>query len=295
MRYELTDLKLFLAIAESNSLSAGASMIHLSAPSASYRLKNLEQAIGAPLFTRGARGMTLTAAGRVLLDHVRSIMSTVQHMHSDIASFGSGERGHIRVVANSSCMEGLTPRLGRYLVTHPHINVELEERLSTDIVHAIATHTADIGLLAGEVETGQLSSALYAHDELILVTAIQHSICSQTPVSFAQLLDEAFVMPSKRSSNYIFLSKMASRLGRQLNVRVNVQSFPVVLRLVEANVGVSIIPRSVAIRAIRAGRVIGVPLAEEWAKRRQRIVATDFDELPIFIREFVSYLQLPES
>ncbi|EDW2056437.1 LysR family transcriptional regulator [Salmonella enterica subsp. enterica] len=294
MRYELTDLKLFIAIAESDSLSAGASAIHLSAPSASYRLKNLELAIGAPLFTRGPRGMTLTAAGRVLLEHVRSIMSIVQHMHSDIARFGSGERGQIRVMANSSCMEGLMSRLGRYLVTHPNVNVELEERLSADIVQAIANHNADIGLLAGDVETGQLSSSLYAHDELIVVTAIQHSVSSQTPVSFATLLDEDFVMPSKRSSNYIFLSKMASVLGRQLNVRVNVQSFPVVLRLVEANVGISVIPRSVAMRAIRAGRVTGIPLAEDWARRKQRIVAIDFDDLPAFVREFVAYLQFPE-
>lgn len=293
MRYELTDLKLFLAVAESESLSAGASVIHISAPSASYRLKNLEQAVGAALFVRGPKGMALTPAGRVLLTHVRTILSAVEHMQGDVARFGNGVKGHIRVVSNSSCMEGLTAALSRYLVTHPNIDVEMEERLSADIVRAVVDKSADIGLLAGEVATDKLSSMQYAEDELILVTAVQHPLSARTPISFEDVLDAEFVTLSKRSSNSQFLAQMAARLGRSIRVRVNVHNFSVVLRLVEENVGVSIVPRSVAARAIEAGRVAGVALAEPWAKRKQSVVALDFDALPTFVREFIDYLQAP--
>ncbi len=291
MRYELTDLKLFLAVAESESLSAGASVIHISAPSASYRLKNLEQAVGAALFVRGPKGMSLTPAGRVLLTHVRTVLSAVEHMQGDVARFGNGVKGHIRVVSNSSCMEGLTSALGRYLVTHPNIDVEMEERLSADIVRAVADKSADIGLLAGDVVTDKLPSMAYGENELILVTPVQHPLSSRVPISFEEALDAEFVTLSKRSSNFLFLSQMAARVGRSMKVRVNVHSFPVVLRLVEENVGVSVVPRSVAVRAIQEGRVACVPLAELWAKRKQSVVALDFAALPSFVREFVDYLK----
>lgn len=237
--------------------------------------------------------MALTPAGRVLLTHVRTVLSAVEHMQGDVARFGNGVKGHIRVVANSSCMEGLTSALSRYLVTHPNINVEMEERLSVDIVRAVADKTADIGLLAGEVVSDKLSSMAYGEDELILVTPVPHPFSTRSSVSFEEIVDTDFITLSRRSSNTQFLSLMADRVGRSLKVRVNVHSFPVMLRLVEENVGVSVVPRSVAVRAIQAGRVTGVRLTDPWAKRIQSVVAVDFDALPGFVREFIDYLREP--
>ncbi|MGA9705411.1 LysR substrate-binding domain-containing protein [Pseudomonas sp.] len=293
MRYELTDLRLFLAIADSESLSIGASVRFLSAPSASYRLKNLEQALGTPLFVRSAKGMVLTPAGRVLLDHVRVLLSAVQHMEGDLSRFSNGTKGHIRIVANSSCIVGLTATLGGYLVTHPNINIELEERLSEDVVQAVTENAVDIGLLAGDVEIGNLDAMLYGEDELILITSILHPLAKTSQVSFATVLDSDFVGLDRKSSNFLFLSQFASKLGRRINARVNVQSFPVLLQLVEDNVGVSIVPRSVANRALTEHRIAGISLQEPWSLRHQRIVANDFASLPPYVRSFVEYLMTP--
>lgn len=290
MRYELTDLKLFLAIAQAQSLSAGAAHMHLSAPSASYRLKNLEQAVGAPLFVRGPKGMEPTPAGRVLLDHVRTVLASLERMHGDVARFANGVKGHIRLVANSSCLTGLTPVLSRFLSTHPNINVELHERLSEAIVQAVADGTADIGLLAGDVDVQRLQAIAYAADELMLVTAPEHPLGTLAQVSFAETLDSDFVALSRKSSNSIFLAQIAAKLGRRMNVRVNVQSFAVVLQLVRDNVGIAVVPRSAATPAIEAGHVAGVALTETWARRNQRVVATDFKQLPAFVQQFVDGL-----
>jgi DNA-binding transcriptional LysR family regulator len=287
MRYELTDLRLFLAVAEAGSLSTGALNFHLSAPSASYRLKNLEQAVGAALFVRGPKGMALTRAGEALLGHVRNVLSAIQFMHGDLARFANGVKGQIRVVANSSCLARLTEPLTRFLVAHPNIDVELEERLSADIVQAVADRVADIGLLAGEVDIQQLEAIPYAQDELIFVTAMEHPLGALREISFLETLEAEFVGLGRKSSNFIFLSQIAGKLGRRLNVRVNVQSFPIVLQLVEENVGVSIVPRSIAVPALMAGRIVGVPLAEPWALRNQRVVAVSFKGLPPFVQEFV--------
>ncbi|WP_028217279.1 LysR family transcriptional regulator [Paraburkholderia oxyphila] len=290
MKYELTDLRLFFAITETQSLAAGAAKMHLSPPSASYRLKNLEQAVGATLFVRGPKGMDLTPAGQVLLDYVRNVLASLERMHGEVARFTNGVKGHIRLVCNSSCLVGLTTPLSRFLAVHPGINVDLEERPSEDISRAVAEGAADIGLLAGDVDVHPLAAIEYAVDELILVAAMQHPLATRPQIRFADALDCDFVAMGRRSSNYHFLLQIAGKLGRRLNVRVNVESFPAVLQFVEQNVGVAIVPRSVAAPMIASGQIAGIALDEPWAYRNQRVVAVDFERLPSFVRQFVDSL-----
>jgi len=122
MRYELTDLKLFLEIAQARSLSIGASAVHITASSASYRLKNLEQALGTALFVRTPRGMDLTPAGDAVLAHAREIFQGIERMHGDVGRFTSGLKGHVRIAANSSALNGFaTASIGRFLVLNPDV------------------------------------------------------------------------------------------------------------------------------------------------------------------------------
>ena len=109
MRYELTDLKVFLAIAAARSLSGGAADMHLTAPSASYRLKNLEQAMGAPLFERTPKGMALTPAGLTVKRYADSILGNVERLNEEMKRHTDGVAGHIRVFANSSTLNALMP------------------------------------------------------------------------------------------------------------------------------------------------------------------------------------------
>jgi DNA-binding transcriptional LysR family regulator len=129
MRYELTDLRVFTAIAEAKSLTEAASALHLTAPSASYRLKNLEQAMGVPLFLRTQRGMELTAAGETVLRYARLILNNVESLQGEMGRYTDGVEGHIRLFANSSTLCHLPAALSRFLAAYPNVNVDLEERL----------------------------------------------------------------------------------------------------------------------------------------------------------------------
>ena len=169
MRYELTDLRLFLAIAEAKSLSGGANAVHLTASSASYRLKNLEFAMGVPLFKREARGMELTPEGDFVLKHVRSLLAGVERMHGEVSGFASGLKGSVKLFANSSSLNGfIVPSLSRFLSANPNVNILLEERSSNTIEAAIAGQEADIGIFAGRAESAGVNATRYAVDELII-------------------------------------------------------------------------------------------------------------------------------
>ncbi len=291
MRYELTDLRLFLAIAEAQNLSAGAAAVHITASAASYRLKNLEQAMHTPLFVRAARGMELTPAGETLLVHVRELLLSVERMHGDVGRFSAGLKGHISLLANSSSLNGfMTPAVSRFLIANPDINSELEERPSHTVLASILGQEADVGICAGQVETGEARVMRYAVDELILVTPLGHALAGQAAMRFAVALEYDFVSMNRSTSNYVFLRDMAQRLGRMPNVRLHAHGFEAVLSLVEDGVGVALVPRSVAAQTLAQGRISEATLQEPWARRELNLIAPPADRLPSFTEAFIQFL-----
>jgi DNA-binding transcriptional LysR family regulator len=291
MRYELTDLRLFLAIAEARSLSGGANAVHLTPSSASYRLKNLELAMGVPLFKREARGMDLTTEGDFVLKHVRSLLAGVERMHGEVSGFASGLKGSVKLFANSSSLNGfIIPSLKRFLSAHPNVNILLEERSSTTIEAAIAGQEADIGILAGRARTDAVNATRYAMDELIIAVPLAHPIAENSPVRFPAVLDLDFVCMSRNSSNYVFLRDMAKLAGKTPKVRIHVHTFDAVLSMVEAGVGVSLVPRSVAAPALRDGRIAAVALCEPWAVRELTLVTHAGTPLSPFVAQVAEYL-----
>jgi DNA-binding transcriptional LysR family regulator len=291
MRYELTDLRLFLAIAEAHNLSAGASSVHITASSASYRLKNLEHALGTPLFLRNARGMELTPAGMVLLAHVRELLAGVQLMHSELGRFSAGLKGHVRLIANSSALNGfIIPSLGRFLVLNPDVNVDLEERQSEAIHAAVMAREADIGILAGDADLPGFRTLRYATDRLMVVTPLQHPLASEAELRMGAALDFDFVCMNRASSNYLFLHELAQRTGKTLRARLHAHSFEAVLSLVEAGVGIALVPSSIIGTAVQDGRLAAIELQEPWALRKLSLVMRAEGKLPAFTEEFVSFL-----
>ena len=291
MRYELTDLRLFQAIAEAQSLSGGASATHITASAASYRLKNLEQAMGTPLFVRNARGMELTPAGDTLLTHVRELLLGIERMHGEVGRFASGLKGHIRLLANSSSLNGfIIPSVTRFLAANPDVNIDLEERASQTILAAVAAHEVDVGVLAGEFDTVGVRAVRYAVDELVLAVAIDHPLARRQSMRFGAALACDFVCMSRTSSNFLFLRDMAHREGKSPNVRLHAHGFDAVLTLAQAGVGIALVPRSVAAQAIRDGRVAAVALDEPWAVRELSLITRGDGRLPAFTAAFVQFL-----
>ena len=104
MYYDLPDLRLVAAIADSGSLTRAAAQVHLAPSSASHRLTQLEAALGVPLFARHARGLTATAAGESRLRHARQVFAQLEQMHADLAPYASGVASQVTVFANTNAI-----------------------------------------------------------------------------------------------------------------------------------------------------------------------------------------------
>src|SRR5882757_8913915 len=125
MRFDLVDLQLFIAVAETRSITRGAQRVHLALASASERIKGLEAGLAVALLTRGRRGVELTSAGESLLDHARIVMHNVDALRGDLASFASGARASVHLLANTSGLSEYLPKaLAAFLAEHPRISID---------------------------------------------------------------------------------------------------------------------------------------------------------------------------
>lgn len=290
-RLDLADLHLFRHVAEAGSITGGAARMNLALAAASTRLRGMEAAIGAALLERSRSGVVLTPAGDALLAHARLLLAQAERMHEDLSSYAGGKAGHVRLLSNTNAITEFLPDvLGRFLAAHPGTTVDLQERLSDEIVDLIAQGTAEIGIVAGTVDTGALQTFPFREDRFVLVAPRGHSLAERSGVAFSDVLGEDLVGLDRESALQRFLAGRASREGRRLRLRVQLRSFDAVCRLVEAGVGVGIVPATTACRAARTMAIEIVPLLDAWALRDLRICVRALATLSVRGRQLVELL-----
>ena len=291
MHFDLVDLRLMVRIAETNGLTRGAEASHISLPAASTRVKNLEESIGAKLLYRTSQGVTLTPPGQAFVHHARLVLGQIENLRGDLQSFAKGIKGQVRVFANTTALgEFLPPVLRSYLRSHPDVNIDLRERLSHDIVRAVTEGQTDIGIVAGEVRTENLETIPYREDRLMLVVPSSHALAGAGPVAFADTLEFDHVGLHQASAIHAFLRQACDKLHRSLPTRIEVGNFEAACRMVEAQVGVSILPGSAARRHALTMAIETVALSDDWALRRMQVCVRNLAALPLFARDLVDLL-----
>ncbi len=294
MRFDLVDLNLFRHVVEAGSITHGAERANLALAAASTRIRNMEQALGAPLLARSRQGATPTPAGRALLTHARTMLAQAERLREDLSAFAGGLAGQIRILSNTNALTEFLPEaLGAFLAGHPQVNIDLEERLSDEIVGLIAEGVGDIGIVAGTVDTGQLETYPFRSDRFVLVVPKDHRLASRPGISFAEVLEHDFVGLDRASALQRFLAGKASRTGKPIRLRVQLRSFDAVCRMVEAGVGLGIVPETTARRAARTMAIGMVDLEDSWAARDLTLCIRALKELPTSARQLVAHLRAP--
>src|SRR5437016_1245846 len=292
MHFDLADLSLFRHVVEAGSITHGAERAHLALAAASTRIRNMEQALGAALLVRSRQGVTPTQAGRTLLGHARAILRQVERLREDLGAYGGGLAGQIRVLSNTNALTEFLPEaLSSFLAAHPHVSVDLEERLSDEIVGLIAEGVGDLGIVAATVDTSALETYPFRKDRFVLVVARHHPLAEHVSISFAEVLGYDFVGLDRASALQRFLADKAALIGEPLRLRVQLRSFDAVCRLVECNVGIGIVPQTTARRVARTMAIAAVALTDAWAVRDLTICVRRLRELPPYARQLVEHLR----
>lgn len=279
MRFDLTDLRLFLAVAEAGSITHGAAEAGLSLAAASERLRDMEATGGVRLMERGRRGVILTEAGGALLHHARLILRQMAQMRGEIGRYASGLRSTVRLLANTAAMIEILPaRLAPWLAANPQADIELKERQSVDIARSVALGFADIGVLSDAVDRSGLQLFPFATDRLVAVMAKDNPLAAARQVGFSELAGEPFLSLAGGALKD-HLDAQAARLGLALRPRIALASFADICLMAGARVGVGIVPETAARRAGRSANIALVRLSDDWAMRRLSVCARQGETL----------------
>ena len=278
MRFDLTDMRLFLTVVEQGSLTKGAESMNLALASVSERISGMEASLGAQLLERNRRGVTTTPAGDALVRHARLILDQVEQMRGELRSYGTGLKGRIRLLSNTAGLAAfLPPRLDRFLVAYPDLSIDLYERPSAEIARAILEGRADLGVVAYNAGLAALQTHLIAQDQLVVVVSETHRISDQESIAFADVVGEPFVGLADAALE-AHLGERAARLGRQIYYRIQIRRIENIAMMIESGVGIAILPEASAKEMGRLGLAI-VPLRDSWALRQLHLCARDFSAL----------------
>lgn len=291
VHFDLADLRLMVRIADTNSLTRAAEQVHISLPAASNRIKQLEQSVGSRLINRTSKGLTLTPSGQAMIKHARLVLEQIELLRGEMLDFSEGVHGRLRIMASTTAISEFLPTvIERYLADRPGTSIDLRERLSSDIVRAVADGVTDVGVILEDVGTSGLQVFPYRSDHMVLAVPPDHPLAARRSVPFADTLDYDHVGLSQSSTLNAFLQQQAELLGRHLNVRAQVGNFESLCRMVQARIGVGVLTHLPAVRHAKSMNIRIVGLDDEWSSRPQHICVRNLDELPPYARAFVEML-----
>ena len=184
-----------------------------------------------------------------MLQHARAILRQAERLHEDLGAYGGGLAGQIRVLSNTNALTEFLPEaLSSFLAAHPNVSVDLEERLSDEIVGLIAEGVADLGIVAGTVDAGALETYPFRRDRFVLVVAQRIRWRSATRSGSKRCsitISSGSIAPAR--CNASSPARRCASAGR-CGLRVQLRTFDAVCRLVECKVGIGIVPETTARR-----------------------------------------------
>jgi DNA-binding transcriptional LysR family regulator len=292
MHFDLVDLALFIAVADSGSITQGALRVHLALASASARIKGLEVALGVALLKRRRRGVELTAAGESLLGHARIVLHRIDEMRGDLAAYASGARASVHLLANTSGLsEHLPKALAAFLREHPDLSLDVEERESSDIAVAIASGAADLGFAAEHALPDHFERFSFGEDRLVLVVPRRGDLAGRRQIDFLEARELDFVGLTSTTALAAHIERQAARLGMRLRFRARLRDFDAIGQMVAAGVGIAVMPEVAAKRCALSAPISIVRIRDAWANRKLVICARSFKALPRPAKQLLEHLR----
>ena len=269
--FDLVTLRLFVMAADLKSLSKTSARANIAIAAVSRRISYIEAELGVRLFTRSRKGVELTPAGEACLERAQAILSEIGLLRIEMADYQNGMRGRVAVRASTSAIAQFLPEdLAAFSRLHPKIGLDLREAYSPVIVNAVREGNSQVGIILEGGETFGLKVWPYRCDRLCVV-APQSFRPGIKRLRFSELLGEELVQMGFDTAMTRLLSAKADEADQPLRLRVAVDSFDAVCRLIAAGFGVGILPEMAAASHVQSSVLRLIELDEPWAVRQMLI------------------------
>ena len=246
---DLRHLRYFLAVAEELHFGHAAKRLHMAQPPLSQQIRRLEMEIGHPLFVRTSRSVTLTPAGKSLLERARRTLHRVDEDVEAVRSVARGDVGLLKVgFVGSAMLTSLPSILGKYRRLYPRVQLHLDEFHTSMLLEALRDGSVDVALArdSGTAEDLHVERAFV--EPFLAVVPQKHVLASRKIIPIRLLRDEPFVFFPRAAGSYAWENtiRLCEQAGFHPNIVQEAPQWLTVVRLVGAGLGVTIFPASVA-------------------------------------------------
>jgi DNA-binding transcriptional LysR family regulator len=290
MKLDPVSLRLFVSVVEEGTIAAAAKREHIAAAAVSKRLSELEELLDSKLLNRTNKGISATDAGLSLLFMARSALNNLNEIVVQMREYSYGRRGSVHVLANISAITQFMPGLIKsFMELYPLINVSLEEKPSLAITKAVAENRADIGIFTRLPHGADIEVFPFRTDRLVLLVPNADPLAVRQSVKFSETLEHQYIALRSGTHLNFQLIKAANDLGRSLKIRMEVSSYDALCLMVQAGLGIGIMPEgSAGIYKMDGAKV--VRLDEAWASRELSVCVRSREALSVAAGLFLGHL-----
>lgn len=288
---EMSQLRTFRAVAETLNFTRAAERLHLTQSAVSHQIKALEGELGEPLFIRAKRGVKLSQAGKLALEHVEKILDEAEALRERVSGRTSAPQGRVRVAAATQAFVYLfAPLFESFMDSHPGVDLAFRTTVTTEqTVADILNGAADVGFASLAVYSPNLQVTKLFDDELVLVVSCEHRLAKKRAVTVEEIEHERFILFERGASIRRATDQFFDQISVRPDLALESNDTFFIKRMVERGVGVSLLPAWTVIDEEKTGALAPLRITGHRLRRSVAMVSLGrFQPSPA--RAFIAYI-----
>lgn len=267
MKFDLADLRAFLAVADLGSFRAASDALHLSQSALSRRADKLEAALGVQLFTRTTRRVELTTIGRGFVPRARNVLNELENALVGIQDVAERLSGMVTVACVPSAVAYFLPGVIRaYHAKYPRIRIRIIDESSSQVLTAVARGDADFGLTYIGTNDAEIEFRPLLEEPFVVALGRNHRLAKRQSLKWSDLADQPYITLAQGSGNRFLIDQALALSAWQPRHFCEVQHVPALVSMVENGLGIGVVPR-LAMPANDHGTLVSVPLTDPPVSR----------------------------
>jgi len=292
LQLDLRHLRLVDAIASTGTLTSAAAVLNLTQSALSHQLRDIEERLGAALFSRETRRMALTPAGERLLSAARAVLEEIAGAERDIRNGNGGQRVELRISTGCyTCYHWLPARLIELRRRLPDVDIEIVADYTRRPLEGLMDGKLDLAIVSDPVRNNRLSTDPLFRDELVALVAADHPLANRSFVTAAELAGETLLVynvPDERLSVITQLLRPARLKPKSLK---RIELTEAMIEMTRAGLGIAILASWAAKPHLRDNRLRTLRLTKRGLPREWKAVTLKRDRRHPHIQEFIRILQ----
>ncbi|WP_249871354.1 LysR family transcriptional regulator [Oceanobacillus saliphilus] len=286
---DIRQIEYFAEVAKQLNFTRAASILHISQPSLSKTIKNLETELGAPLFYRGAKQLDLTDAGKAFLVNAKTVLDAFENLTSELNDVINIKKGEIKI--------GIPPIIGaaffsklisKYKESYPSINLILNEVGSNKIKHGVNEGELDIGLICNlPIQKENFETIKLLKDPLMLVVQKDNPLTERESIGFSHIEKEPFIMYRHDFSLHDRIIEACENHGFYPNIVCESSQKDFMIEMVEAKLGVALLPSKIC-GQINSDKIKAIPFTRPVVNLELGMIWKKDKYVPHAVREFIA-------